>query len=245
MDDEKRTAIAKEIIRQRDEAKKIGQAIRTITRDMCRSRNVSYDFAAEELMTHALSMSKSFIKETHQGLIEEHGKEGFSNFNDVFSRASLRQFINAGNKISDHKNNPSTFGILSGDKLNNENLAQCLFLKNGISVSSQSDKGFKVGREGEFFTIYVSVQDDVVSFFDYEDVSYCEDGDPAWDCARYNNRTYLSKAHIMKIDKPQIHFTYLYPHSGTVIIEDIKTIALTFINECTVEGQKINWGNSD
>lgn len=41
MEDDKKVELAKEMLRQRNEAKKIGRLVRTIISDMCRARQVN------------------------------------------------------------------------------------------------------------------------------------------------------------------------------------------------------------
>lgn len=221
----------KELGRQLDEATKIGRTLRTIATDMCRSRRVSFDFASTEIMTHALSMSKNFHNNIHQDLIREHGESSVNNFDDVFSKVVINKLTTSGEKISENKANPAIFGILSGDNLTNKNLAQAFFSLKGFSIESVTEKGFSVGKEGEFFKIRVSVHQDVISFFDYHDEPNNDIEENALACARYNSQTSFSKAQIVNIEDFQIHFNYIFPHNGAVFIKDIERVVIEFIDE--------------
>lgn len=221
----------KELGRQLDEATKIGRTLRTIATDMCRSRRVSFDFASTEIMTHALSMSKNFHNNIHQDLIREHGESSVINFDDVFSKVVINKLTTSGEKISENKANPAIFGILSGDNLSNENLAQAFFSLKGFSIESVTEKGFSVGKEGDFFKIRVSVQRDIISFFDYHDEPSNDIEENALACARYNSQTSFSKAQIVNVEDFQIHFNYIFPHNGAVFIKDIERVVIEFIDE--------------
>lgn len=221
----------KELGRQLDEATKIGRTLRTIATDMCRSRRVSFDFASTEIMTHALSMSKNFHNNIHQDLIREHGESSVINFDDVFSKVVINKLTTSGEKISENKANPAIFGILSGDNLSNENLAQAFFSLKGFSIESVTEKGFSVGKEGDFFKIRVSVQRDIISFFDYHDEPNNDIEENALACARYNSQTSFSKAKIVNVEDFQIHFNYIFPHNGAVFIKDIERVVIEFIDE--------------
>jgi hypothetical protein len=221
----------KELGRQLDEATKIGRTLRTIATDMCRSRRVSFDYASTELMAHAISMSKNFHNNIHQDLIKEHGEGSVLKFDSVFSKIVMQKLNSCGEKISENKANPSIFGILSGDNLSNENLAQALFSLKGFSIESVTDKGFSVGKEGEFFKIRVSVHQDVVSFFDFHDEPNNDIENNALACARYNSQTNFGKAQIVNTDNFQIHFNYLLPHNGAVFVKDIERVVIEFIDE--------------
>lgn len=221
----------KELGRQLDEATKIGRTLRTIATDMCRSRRVSFDFASSEIMTHALSMSKNFHNNIHQDLIREHGESSVINFDDAFSKVVIKKLTTSGEKISENKANPAIFGILSGDNLSNENLAQAFFSLKGFSIESVTEKGFSVGKEGDFFKIRVSVQRDIISFFDYHDEPNNDIEENALACARYNSQTSFSKAQIVNVEDFQIHFNYIFPHNGAVFIKDIERVVIEFIDE--------------
>lgn len=221
----------KELRRQLDEATKIGRTLRTIATDMCRSRRVSFDFASTEIMTHALSMSKNFHNNIHQDLIRGHGESSVINFDDVFSKVVINKLTTSGEKISENKANPAIFGILSGDNLSNENLARAFFSLKGFSIESVSEKGFSVGKEGEFFKIRVSVQRDVISFFDHHDEPNNNIEENVLACARYNSQSSFSKAQIVNVEDFQIHFNYIFPHNGTVFIKDIERVVIEFIDE--------------
>jgi hypothetical protein len=221
----------KELGRQLDEAIKIGRTLRTIATDMCRSRSVSFDFASTEIMTHALSMSKNFHKNIHQDLIREHGESSVINFDNVFSKVVINKLTSSGEKISENKTNPAIFGVLSGDNLSNENLAQAFFSLKGFSIESVTEKGFSVGKEGEFFKIRVYVQRDIISFFDYHDEPNNDIEENALACARYNSQTSFSKAQIVNVEDFQIHFNYIFPHNGAVFIKDIERVVIEFIDE--------------
>ena len=221
----------KELGRQLDEATKIGRTLRTIATDMCRSRRVSFDFASSEIMTHALSMSKNFHNNIHQDLIREHGESSVINFDDAFSKVVIKKLTTSGEKISENKANPAIFGILSGDNLTNKNLAQAFFSLKGFSIESVTEKGFSVGKEGDFFKIRVSVQRDIISFFDYHDEPNNDIEENALACARYNSQTSFSKAQIVNIEDFQIHFNYIFPHNGAVFIKDIERVVIEFIDE--------------
>jgi hypothetical protein len=221
----------KELGRQLGEATKIGRTLRTIATDMCHSRRVNFDFASTEIITHALSMSKNFHNNIHQDLIREHGESSVINFDDVFSKVVLNKLTTSGEKISENKANPAIFGILSGDNLSNENLAQAFFSLKGFSIESVTEKGFSVGKEGEFFKIRVSVQRDIISFFDYHDEPNNDIEENALACARYNSQTRFSKAQIVNVEDFQIHFNYIFPHNGAVFIKDIERVVIEFIDE--------------
>jgi len=244
MEDEKKIEARKEMMHQKDEAKKIGRVIRTIISDMCRSRGVDYNFASDELMTHALAMSKVFYKDQHRWIVEQQGSENIAEFPEVFSKVSQFQFLNAGEKIGDEKNLPSVFDILSGDTLNNINLAKCLFMKKGICIESPSETDFLAGIEGTPYKIQISVYDDAILFFTWLDVFYDNDAGVAMDCARYNSHTLFSKAHVHE-EKTQIHFLYAYPHQGTINVEDIARVVLKFMDEYMIQSKKINWGSEE
>lgn len=245
MEDDKKVELAKEMLRQRNEAKKIGRLVRTIISDMCRARQVNYNIASDELMAHALSMSRIFTRNSHNAIVEELGIEEVSDFSDVFSRVSISQFLDAGERIADDDSSgiPSVFDILKGDKLNNMNLAKCLFFKKGISIESQSDTGFLAGREGIYFKIEVSVRENGIVLFTYFDEEYGDINNATMDCARYNSQTRLSKAHLYDIDKFQIHFSYIYPHSGIVNVTDVLELIFEFVDEYMSESKKISWGD--
>ena len=229
----------KELVRQLNEATQIGKILRTVVTDMCRSRHVNFDFASTELMTHAISISKSFHKEIHQGLIRDNDKNGILDFDNVFSKVIFEHFISCGEKISDNKANPTVFGILSGDSLSNKNLAQALFSLEGLSIESVTEKGFSVGNEGKFFKIYVSVHQDIISLFTYHDEPNNDVKENALACARYNSQTNFSKAKIVNSGGFQIHFNYMLPHNGAVFIKDIERVILEFIDEQLKHAQNI------
>jgi len=244
--DDKEIEQAKEIVRQQDEAVKIGRTIRTVLGDMCRSRGVNYSIASGELMAHSLSMLRLFHKNVYDGIIKNGEGDGIDDFDSIFSRLALHEYLLAGEKISKKENNtPSIFGVLSEQDLTNENLAQCLFLTKGVAVESVSKNSFSAGREGDFFKIQISVHDDVISFFTYFDEPYSDNEKAAMDCARYNSKTNYSKAHIVNIDDYQIHFTYIYPHSGKIFVNDIVRVLLAFIDENRKETEAIEWGENE
>lgn len=217
--------------RQLDEAVKIGETLRTIATDMIRSRRVNIEFASNELMTQAISMSKNFHKHLHQDLIREHGEGSVRKFDDLFSDIVIKKLIYSGEKLSENKANPAIFGILSGDNLSNEKLAQALFSLKGFFIEFVTEKGFFVGKEGEFFKIRVSVHGDVISFFTYHDEPNNDIEENALACARYNSQTNFSKAQIVNVDDFQIHFNYILPHNGAVFIKDIERVVIAFIDE--------------
>ncbi|TKF68189.1 hypothetical protein FCV55_14340 [Vibrio sp. F13] len=219
-----------ELSRQLDEAKKIGSMLRTLAVDMCHSRRVNYDFASNELITNAFLMSKKYHNNVHQDMIKQHGPQGFRDFESVFCDIAIKKIIASGQRLSDG-NNPSTFGILTGDDLSNENLAQSLFLLKNYSIESVTDKGFYIGREGEFYKIRVSVYQDFISFFDYQDEPDQDLDSISLACARYNSKSKYSKAHVVNSDGFQTHFEYLLPHSGSVFVKDISNVINAFINE--------------
>jgi hypothetical protein len=229
--DAKQEEAAKELVRQLEEARKIGRLIRTVITDMCRSRNVSNMTMSRELTAHSLSMLRSFHKDVYDSVIEEHGTDGYLPFEDSFPKIAMKHFLDTGDKIKKDDSPPSNFDILSGDHLTNINLAKCLLLKEEVSIDSQSETGFSASQAGDYFEIRVSVYKDIISFFYYIDEPWDSIEDAAMDCARYNSNTNIVKAHIVKEDNPQIHFTYIYPHNGSVNVTDIKNIILRFIEE--------------
>ncbi len=219
-----------EISRQLDEAKKIGSMLRTLAVDMCHSRRVNYDFASNELITNALFMSKKYHNNIHQEMIKQHGPQGFRDFESVFSGIAIQKITSSGQRMSDG-NNPATFGLLTGDNLSNEHLAQSLSLLKIYSIESVTDKGFYIGREGEFYKIRMSVCQDNISFFDYQDEPEHDLDSISLACARYNSKSQYSKAHIVNADGFQTHFEYLLPHSGSVFVNDVSNVINAFINE--------------
>ena len=229
----------KEIVRQLSEATKIGNTLRVIANDMCRSRHVSVDFASTELMTHAISMLKGFHSNIHKELIKDTGVNGILGFDSVFSKVALEKLIDSGKKLSENKANPVTFGILSGNSLSNRNIAQSLFSLELFSIESVTDKGFSVGKVGQFFKIDVSLHPDVISFFTYHDEPNDNIEENALACARYNSQTNFSKAQIVNSGDFQIHFNYIFPHSGSVFIKDIEKIIIEFIDEQMQYARKI------
>ncbi|MFT6909387.1 MAG: hypothetical protein ACJAS1_006104 [Oleiphilaceae bacterium] len=220
-----------ELSRQLDEAKKIGSMLRTLAVDMCHSRRVNYDFTSNELITNALLMSKSYHSNVHQDMVKQHGGQGIRDFESVFSDIAIKKIISSGHRLSPDSNNPATFGVLVGDKLSNENLAQSLFFLKNFSIESVTEKGFYIGREGEFYKIRVSVYQDGISFFDYQDEPDNDLESISLACARYNSKTKFSKAHVVNSDGFQTHFNYLFPHSGSVFVNDVSNIINEFITE--------------
>ncbi len=220
-----------ELKRQQKEAVEIGKVIGIIARDMSRARNVNIDFTSNELIAHALLMSKNLHKQLHEDLIQEHGSHGITEFETVFSNLALKKLIGGGKKVSKNKVNPSIFDILSNDSLTNQDLAQSLYSAGGLSIENVSERGFFVGREGEFFKITVAVHKDAISLFTYHDEPNMDIEENAVACARYNDKTNYSKAQIVTADEFQIHFNYIYPHSGKVFVTDIKRLISEFIDE--------------
>lgn len=231
---------AKELIRQRDEAVEIGRLTRTLINDMCRARQVSYSFASTEVIAHGLSMMHLFHKNVHQGMIEEHGPDGIKDFDSLISGVALKEFLSSGRRLAEGESNPAIFGILSEEELTNKNLAHSLFLKGGLSIESVSDNGFLAGKEGEYFKIQVAVHDDAISFFTYHDEPNQSIEDNSLACAKFNAKTNFCKAQIVNMDDFQIHFNYIFPHSGSVFVTDIHKILIDFIGE-HVEFSRAIW----
>ena len=227
--------------RQRQEATAVGNILRPVIDDMCRARIVSETAIAPELIAHALSMLIRIHKDIHAGAIEKNGERNIPTLEDYFSGIAIDNLIIAGEVLKGPEDPVSTFDILKGTNLTNQNLAKCLFLKRSLSLQSPGDNGFLVSLAHDHFKIEVSVEKKVISFFFYIDEMWNSLDEATMNCALYNSKTDYVKAHIVDGDKPRIHFTYLYPHRGMINVLDVVDMIERFINEA----KKVRYGEND
>ena len=222
--------INQNIQRQKHESLKIGKTIRAMLDDMCVARNVSDIFLSPEIIAHALDMVFECHKRFHETDIKDKGVEKTMELEDRLSAAAMNNLLQAGAKMKNSDSPAATFGILSGSLINNENLADSLYLNRVFSICERSDKGFVVNFIDKRPAVEITVRKKVI-LLSVVDHSWDNIEDAAVKCAWFNTKSTYVKAQLMDEPEKKIRFLNVYSYANLIKVSEIKALVIRIVEE--------------